>query len=117
MIFSNYITFDGDTKSMNIKGDVVSDGHTLTTDMEVLEMLNQRCEMVDGSESGITDPAQYSCKNVCSKKRADLVCTFGIGTFKANNSTLGDQKVVVRSCLDRTSPVSTYLSCMCCHDP
>ena len=84
---------------------------------EVLEMLNQRCEVVDGSESGITNPEEYSCQNICSKKRADLVCTFGIGTFKAYNSTIGDQKVVARSCQERTSPYNTYLSCMCCHSP
>jgi hypothetical protein len=87
------------------------------TDIEVLEMLNQRCEVVDGSESGITKPEEYNCQNICSKKRADLICTFGIGTFKVSNSIIGDQKVVARSCQENTSPYNTHLSCMCCHSP
>jgi hypothetical protein len=106
-----YTTAEVDAKWDQLRQEIAG------TDIEVLEMLNQRCEVVDGSESGITNPEDYSCQNICSKKRADLVCTFGIGTFKVSSSTIGDQKVVVRSCQDRTSPYNTYLSCMCCHSP
>jgi len=85
----------------------------LTTNEGVLDILNNKCNVVDGANSGITNPEDYSCQKVCAQK--ELKCIFGIGTFKVTNSSLGDQKVVVRSCQDRTSPINTYLSCMCCN--
>jgi hypothetical protein len=88
---------------------VKDSGTTASTNSGILG----NCQMIDGSSSGIIGSNSiYNCEEVC--KTQNLDCAFGIGTFRVYNSSIGDQKVVVRACQDRTSQYSTYLSCLCC---
>lgn len=82
----------------------------------VLDMLGS-CKDIDAIEyaSKFSSGKDYNCANVCAEE--GLKCALGIGTFKANDSSLGDQKVVFRSCSTGTSSTNTYLHCYCCSAP
>jgi len=93
---------------INVKGDVVSDGHTLTTDGEVLEMLNQRCEIF--SVLKLNSTRQVTGNDICNERNAGTcILMINYDRFSSND--------MIQRCTPYVTGRSDKTVAYCCHDP